>query len=220
MNRIERYQEFRKILSTAKYDINNIKNKFDTWYFDDKYTFNICPGGRYGGNSNIILEYFYGNRPYEGIRDMGAKGFVRKLLVEHGVTVLYQRDDRGYISCLLYPAGSENLSQIEDFIFLDIQISPEKLTKKMLKKHFKYFMSYMHTTSLDGNPSWIDKLRVFWIKFNNPIAIDKKIHRPLRNKIFLDILKYALTVGLSGFILLLLQLFLNDISPSIEIYYL
>lgn len=205
MTRNERYAAFKKMLTSAHNDIKNIEKNFGSDFFRKVYTFYITPRGRYGGDNETIFEYFYGNRPYEGIQYIRKNNIIRKLCRESGATMLYHRHDDGYVSCQLFPAQSENMSQIEDSIFLHMHISPEKLTKKLLEKHFKCFLSYMKVTSLDGNPGWYDKFIVIFIRLKNHTIVNGKHHPPKMNQYIYEIIKFSLTVGLSGFILFIIQ---------------
>lgn len=211
MNRTERYAEFSKFQATGKEIIEGLESKYGS-IFSKYYSFCITPKGRYGGNDKTIFEYFYGKRFYDRT--------VRRVLVECGATMLYQRHDDGYVSCLLYPAKPENMSRIEDFIFLNRHLSPQKITTKLLEKHFKYFISYMKVTSLDGSPSLWDRFKIWRLMLCNQTVPDGKA-MPIKIISYISsIIKFGLTVGLSGFILYLIQLFFPNPTPTISIYYL
>ena len=210
VNRFERYNSFSDMMSYASSCIKYLEEKYGFEFFKKAYSFYTVPGGRYGRSDKTIFEYFYGNRIYQS-RSYAYNGkLMRKLCTEIGTTILYQCHDDGYVSCQLFPAKSENMSPIEDCIFLEMYISPEKITDYLLEKHFKYFLSYMQVTSLDGSPTLFDKLKIWWIRFNNPSIVNNIFYPPKRNKVFGGVLKFVLTVGMSGFVLFFLQKFFED----------
>lgn len=200
MAREERYRAFEDFLTSGKAMIDDIEKKYGSEDFRRLYVFYAVPRGRNGGNDNTIFEYFYGNRPYDKAEHAYFK--------EQGATLLYSRGDDGYVSCQLYPAKSERRSQLEDFIFLQMHLSPQKLSKSILKKHFKYFLSYMKTTSLDGNPSFLDMARVKWIKLTKYIYQDNLLQPPRWRTAFFKMCKllwpFIVAIG-GGLILILIQ---------------
>lgn len=210
--RLVRYEAFSDFQRTGKEIIEDLEKKYGAIFFSDIYTFCVTPHGRDGGKDRTIFEYFYGKRPFDG---NSTRHFV-----ECGATMLYQRHDDGYVSCLLYPASSENMRRMEDFIFLKRHLLPQKLTKRLLRRQFKYFISYMQVTSLDGSPTWRDRFTIARLMLTKPTVRDGKFVPITLITCIWEVIKFTCTVGLSGFLLYLIQLYFQMPSPTISIYYL
>lgn len=198
--RQEKYKEFENFSQSINKLFDNIASSDpDNENFNRYYTLCICPGGRNGGMDHRIAEIFYGHRPYD--REETIEG--KKLLTEWGATLLYQRTDAGSVICTLGPAGTSYYSQPEDAIVLEYVDDPSDLRSKV-NSHWHHFISYMKCTSLDGNPSFTDKLRVYKLRLLHDTIVDHKLQG---KKIisFLEVIgRYVATVWLSGFLLFLL----------------
>ena len=59
----------------------------------------------------------------------------------------------------------------------------------------------MAVTCLEGKPTFCDKARVFCIRLNNHLVIDEEVQIIVFLKWLGEVLKFVLTVGLSGFLL-------------------
>jgi len=166
-----------------------------------------------------LPEVFYGNRIFDSIKVRQGFQLKDELLSEHGAVLEYYLIDNGNVFVSLKPAKTKNFSANEDFIMIDIIDKTKKLNKiSVIKKHWKYFISYMKVTSLEGNPRIIDKFRVWKLRLLKTIyrdnkALEKKLYAALKT-----VFKFILTVGLSGFILVLLSTFQSNKSkdPIIE----
>ena len=163
--RLDRIDEFDKFK-------NNAERIFDALSKSDKsharlnplFSLCVCPGGRHGGLDEKRIEVFYGNRPI-GEKKTITKDFDVQITLEiaHGATLFYLRTDHGHVVCNLYPAKSENQRPREDFILLDYIKDPAQLEHRA-KSHWKMFISYMEATCIDGNPTFTQKCRVFYLK--------------------------------------------------------
>lgn len=153
-----------------------------------------------------VISYF-GNRAYETVfRDQSLTN-----LSESGASIYFEKGDDGYVTIKLFPAEAANYGQKEDFVILEKKLDPKSLMKKgTLKKYWKFFIAYMEVTSLDGSPSVIHLLTVNYLRYFKPLIIEKKYHRKKFTKHFLDITRFSLTVGLSGFLLFILTYFFNN----------
>lgn len=170
---------------------------------DSLYSFYVSPGGRFGGINNKIVDIFYGNRPFNIVRTLNN---TKKLERASGATLSYQLTDDGYVLCTISPAFSENLHRPEDFIILDRAKNPSRLIKKT-RWHWRFFQAYMESTCLDGNPSMTQKLYMVYLSCFKKYVIDDTLQKRKSTKFFCDMTKYALTVGLSGFIILAVSWF-------------
>lgn len=172
---------------------------------DDFFTLNICPGGRSGGLSKRIIEVYFGNRPYDSVTEIGPNaGLINRLEFAYGAMLAYFRTDEGHVVCHLYPAGTDNQKAIEDCILLDQLADPRQL-KKVARSHWKSLVAYMEATSIDGSPSLLQTLRVAYLRnFKRCIVESKVLDRKVATAAR-EVLKWVVTVGLSGSVLLLIS---------------
>lgn len=198
-NRYAAFEQFYKESNTLfKKYANNPKSK----RLDSLYSFYVRPGGRFGGYNKKIIDIFYGYRPFNIVKTLD-NDFRIKIKAERasGATLSYQQVDDGCVLCTISPAFSENFHYPENFILLDIIKDPSSLTIKS-KWHWRFFQAYMESTCLDGNPSMIQKLHMVYLRCFKKYVIDGTLQKRKSTKFFCDMMKYALTVGLSGFIIL------------------
>jgi len=177
--------------------------------FERIYMVHVCPGSRAGGNNNRVVEIFWGSRGFETI----TLGNSWKSLTEYGATLLYERDDSGFVMISLYPAGTENRKPIESSISLKLWVDPIKLKdEKFLKKHWKDLMAYMECTSLDGNPTFWQRQRISYLRYFRHLVIDNK-WTPTKFSAFIKgVLKVVVAACFSGAVLIYL---INDMTqPS------
>jgi len=106
-----------------------------------------------------------------------------------------------YITISIYPAYTEYRKPIETSITIYSWLDPKKLNNRnFINSLWNDFMSYMEYTSLDGKPTFKQKLRISYLRNLKHLTIGSNWF-PTKSSIFCkDILKYVLTVGLSGFI--------------------
>lgn len=182
--------------------------------FERLYMLYVCPGSRAGGNNNRIVEVFWGSRPFETI----TQGNSWKSLSEYGATLLFERDDSGFVMISIYPAGTENKKPIESSISLKLWIDPIRLkSNSFLKSLWKDFMAYMECTSLDGNPTYKQRLRVSWLRYFKHTVV-KKTWLPTKFSGFTkDLIKWVLTVGLSGVIIYVMTILSQPNTTESEI---
>lgn len=182
--------------------------------FQNIYMLNICPGSRAGGTNNRVVEVFWGSRPFETI----TQGRNWTALTEYGATLLYERDDSGFVIVSIYPANTDNRKPIESSITLDIWLDPIKLKdKSFLKKHWNDLMAYMESTSLDGNPTFLQRQRVSYLRTFKNLVVDNK-WTPTKFSVFVrEVFKWVLTVGLSGIIIYVLTQLTQPKTTETEI---
>jgi hypothetical protein len=200
--RLERRNDFDEFYNSANNTFINFRDN-DTCAekFERIYMLSICPGSRAGGNNNRIVEVFWGSRPFETI----TQGNSWKALTEYGATLLFERDDSGFVMISIYPAGTENKRPIESSISLKLWIDPIKLkSKSFLKSMWNDFMAYMECTSLDGNPTIWQRLRISYLRNFKHLVVDNKWQPTKFIEFSKDLIKWVLTVGLSGIIIYVL----------------
>jgi len=212
--RQDRRNDFDEFFTTAVTTFTEFRdNDRHAEKFQNIYMLNICPGSRAGGTNNRIVEVFWGNRPFETI----TQGRSWKALTEFGATLLYERDDNGFVIISIYPAYTDSRKQLESIITLEIWLDPIKLKdKSFLKKNWNDLMAYMECTSLDGNPTFFQRQRISYLRTFKNLVIDNK-WIPTRFSVFTkEVLKYVLTVGLSGFIIYLVTLLNQPMNEKTE----
>lgn len=214
--RNKRFDAFEKFYNQAKDIFEPYKTKGEREeYFQALYELCVCPGSRMGGRESRIVEFFWGNRLFdknEGLSQDGRRSI--HFESEAGATMFFFKNDDGYVSIQMYPAHTEHRSPIEDFIFWRMEVDPSRLLDKRFQDCcWRAFMAYMEVTSIDGAPTFWQRIRVWYYRNFKHVVIDKK-SVPLR---FLGFFKkvgtWVLTVGFSGLVIFLLQLWLSP-NPS------
>ena len=149
-----------------------------------------------------MVEVFWGSHPVKRIEKKNGL----KLLTEDGVTMLFHLLPNGHVTITLYPAKTEVMRPLEDCIMLHRFIKATWLLKeKNQKSLWRDFMAYTECTSLIGTPSFWQKLRISWLKYSRPLCVEG-IQQPIKGLQHLQkIVTFALTVGLSGFLLVAVQ---------------
>ncbi|CAA2145137.1 hypothetical protein MBLL_04259 [Methylobacterium bullatum] len=183
------------------------------------YGFALAPGGRDGGGDRRVVEVFYGTRHLEGRTEYVSRDGLpprrhHRSVGEWGATLEYQRMDNGTVLCTLSPAGSENFRRHERTVFVEwIRATDRLRSKAMLERHWRLLASYMEVTSLEGEPTLTDRLRVGWVLFTRSRIVGKEYDAaPVRVWIW-RLLTFAATVGLSGFLLALVQWIFSAPNP-------
>ncbi|OOO29131.1 hypothetical protein BTE54_17655 [Agrobacterium sp. YIC 4121] len=186
------------------------------------YGFLISPKGRAGGIDDRTVDVFYGQRPFESVKELvhqdgNLPSLRRRLLVERGASLTYQRGDNGAVIVTLAPAITENFRQQESAIVLDLMTDPSPLrappwlvVPPRIESHWRCLMSYLQCTSIDGDPTLGDRLRLGWLRWTKPLIIEEQLAPPRWRSFALQIIAWVLTVGLSGTVLFGLQWYFRD----------
>lgn len=126
------------------------------------------------------VEIFYGKRPVKNfhyLRDARLRYEWREV-TETGAAMLYSQGEDGVVSVFLYPAFTDKMGPAEDAILLERFVDVAPLTGRgSLERHWRAFRAYAEVTSLDGEPTLADKLRVAWMRFTRPLARDGRLNR-------------------------------------------
>jgi hypothetical protein len=218
MTRIEKYAEFEKFWNAAKEIFNALKDEDPRANrYSKMFSFYSVPGGAMGGTDQTLVEVFFGQRPLYQTKTLepNAQGLPERRTntqTERGAYLRYQRTDAGRVICTLHPAITKNLGidlvPREDFIVLDVISNPSSLFAKALQKsHWRAFISYMECTNVDGEPNVLDKIRVSYLRFIKTLGMDQRLQEKRIWAASGAIVRFALTVGLSGFLLTLIAYF-------------
>lgn len=216
---IKKYEnDFREFYNNANEIFGKLqKSDSSSQFFKDTCSFHVCPGSRAGGNNPDVVEIFWGAHPVKRI----DKKNNFKLVTEDGVTLMFYLLPDGHVTITLYPAKNELMRPIEDCIIVYRHVKANWLLKaNNMKPLWHYFMAYTECTSLIGTPSIWQKLRIFWLKYTRTLYVGD-VQQPIRGLQHLrKIVTFALTVGLSGFLLVSIQQCqketVEDYSPLIK----
>lgn len=160
-----------------------------------------------GGQDPRLVEVFYGRRPVDRVlehnhSEVGLPTSRLRISSEAGATLSYQRTERGNVLCILSPAQSEGFKGREDLIVLaDLREPSKLLAPQVIDGHWRSLISYFECTALDGAPTLIDRIRVGWLRYTRWTATDGKSAPPAGMQQIGSIVKWSVSVGLSGAIL-------------------
>ncbi len=213
--RIERIKSFERFNNDAKELFEGYaKSDKDNSRLNGLFSLCICPGGRDGGLNEKQVEVFYGRRPIGSTTITGSNFQTKtKLEIAYGATLEYFRTDDGRVICYLYPACSENQRPIESAIIFDYIKEPSDLTR-ISARHWKFFIAYMESTCIDGNPRLIHKIRIFYLRNFKKSIVKDTVQQSLFWGLTKEISKYVLTIGLSGFLILAFTIIKGNIDSA------
>jgi hypothetical protein len=225
--RIERYQRFQEFLNESSKTFAEIaREDEDHEFYDREYGLCIVPGGWNGGVDRRVLEVFYGARPYEAYSNQpavkreetsGGGATSGGFFTESGARLVYGLTAKGTVNCTLIPAQAQGAKSSENAIMLNRGVEPgELLEGKLPRKHWRSFMAYMKVTSLDGDPSQLDKLHVLYMRFTKLRYVNEKVSLPMWLVGGNQILKSIFTVALSGALLTVITLCLSDNTVRLD----
>lgn len=167
--------------------------------FERLYNLCIAPGSRAGGTNNRVVDVFWGSRPFETI----TLGRTWKALSEYGATLLFERDDTGFVIISIYPANTDNRKPIESRIYLKLWVDPIKLkSSSYLKSLWKNFNAYMECTSLDGNPTRLQRLRISYLRNFKYLVVNEKFTPTKFSGFLKGVFKLVLAACFSGAVLI------------------
>ena len=182
--------------------------------FETIYKLYVCPGSRAGGNNKRVVEIFWGSIQLETI----TLGNTWKTLTEFGATLLFECDDNGFVMISIYPSGTDNRKPIESSISLKLWVDTIRLKdKSFLKSLWNDFMAYMECTSLDGNPTLLQRLRISYLRNFKHLVVDNKWLPTKFSEFCRDVFKWVLTVGLCGLINYILTLMTQSKTTETEL---
>ena len=174
----------------------------------EPFQFYVSPGGVTGVDRKLV-QIHYGQRAVDVSEslDENLRPMVR-LEAEVGAGLLYKRTANGGVKCLLYPARTESKPIDEEMLLLKQLDDPTKLRRKA-RKHWRALVAFMHCTSLDGEPTRTQRFRTWHLRCFRARYVDGTRKRSRATSLLLCLGKYTLTVGLSGFVILLVTWMLS-----------
>jgi hypothetical protein len=113
-----------------------------------------------------------------GSRSMFRKNPQGSVAVEKGLTLLYTLGPSGQVAVVLYPAISDLSRPIEEYIFLGLGFQTAYQLHTRLRSDIADLVAYGYVTSLDGDPTIREKLRVWWLRQMKPMQVDGIFTKP------------------------------------------
>lgn len=213
IKRFNRYEQFNDFAEHAEHVFKQfLKETPSAKRFDDFFMLNVWNDKNHPKNNVTYVNVAFGSRPLTVSHH--NKGF--SSTVEEGARLTFYRMETGQVTITLYPAKTESRKPLEDAIVLSECIDPKDLSDdKKLKKYWKYLVSYMECTTIDGNPTFSQKRRISRLRYVKHLIINN-VYQPTtkRAERWQDIKKFILTVGLSGFLFYIIQFCYNLINPD------
>ena len=210
-NRYRRIKDFEKLKKISRVVFEDcLSNNKSHSRLKDLFSFYVVENGRNGGIDHRRLDVFYGNRPYDESTQADENGkLINVLDTAYGASLVYTRTDEGQVFCQLFPARTKKQGPIEDCIIIGLVKEPHKLIAKA-NLHAKYLVSYMAATCIDGKANFWQKITVSYLWTVKQNIIDGTIRDRKIWIYFKRFLIFILTVGCSGFVLLLVNHYLKD----------
>jgi len=203
VNVIEKRQAYETFLKKSK----GIFRKFhgsgpENLKLRNIYAFCIAPGSASGGIDTRILEVFYGSRPANSYPVIQGFRVNRKIVIEYGARLQYFQLDDGNVMVSIIPARTDNMGPIEDEIIIDYIGNVKKISNyHYVRKHWEYFIAYMNQTCLAGRKTIKSRIMGLILHTCKENVIAKKINQRKIVVAAKRIFQFALSIGLSGFLL-------------------
>ena len=170
----------------------------------------ICPKGANGGLSNNLVEVFFAMKYHSWHKHVGENFKISdKANIIYGARLEYRLTDNGNVYIILTPSHTDSFKPLEDGILLDVVNEPRKL-ENIAKKHWKYLLSYMKVTDVDGQANIFDIFMVAYLRGTKRYFKNGKSQTRKMQNWFSFVAKWVVSVGLSGLIIFLTTLHLSQ----------
>ncbi|MGF1765737.1 hypothetical protein [Aliivibrio kagoshimensis] len=170
----------------------------------------ICPKGAMGGLDDKLIEVFFEMKYHSWSKKVGKHfDLTNQANLIYGARLEYRLTDNGYVLCILTPSRTDSFKPAEDGILLEIIKQPNKLETKA-KKHWKYLLSYMRVTDVDGQASVFDCVKVSYLRYVKRCFKDGKSRPRNVANAFKSISQWVVSVGLSGLLIFITTFYIND----------
>lgn len=207
----QRYIAFEEFCNTAYRKIMPLALADKGVAYFSPYDFRINRGGLEGGWDQKSVTVMFGNRFFEvtqGEPQVLSGESKRRQIVhsENGAHLRYQRDARGEVLCLLFPATRDNETPLVSMILLDRFKDATPLSSdRVLKRHIRCLAAYMAHTSVVGSPTLLQQLTYARIRHWKPHASGGVVRRSSAWRFAGKLLTWFVTVGCSGLVLFAMQ---------------
>lgn len=207
LQRLNRYTLFDNFAEKANETFMRFLNKDErAKSFHDSYLLSIWNDKQHAKNNVTYVNIAFGSRSL--IVSHHNQGY--NTISEQGARLCFYRMENGFVSISLFPAQTDNRRPEEESIMLHDYVDPHKLgDNKFLKSCWKSLMAYMEYTAIDGRPSFCQKRKVARMRYNRHLVIDGKYQPTRRSVVWQNRWNFLMTVGLSGFLVALLQIGYN-----------
>jgi hypothetical protein len=116
----------------------------------------------------------------------------KRMDVENGAHLVYSLGATGIAAAILYPARSDGAAVKEKYMVLGFW-KPEHLAEQ-IEGHLQLLVAYQYVTSIDGQPTFSERLKVRWLRLVCLREINGQ--QSVATKVFLDYLAGMATRGL------------------------
>jgi hypothetical protein len=118
-------------------------------------------------NLNAIT--FYAGQHGMGIRedkqDFNTGKTSLNIPTERSGELSFLQTPSGEVIVIVFPSSSELISQVDPYIVLKVFKRPCDIKEKYVHKAVRFYLRYLLITSYVGNPTIIDKIRIWRYKF-------------------------------------------------------
>ncbi len=162
------------------------------------------PEERAASAADSVVEVFYGPRTLPHLKETRSDAARAHwpAAVETGATLLYAQGADGVVTVFLYPAQTDRCLAAEDAILLGRYADVTPLTGRgTLEAHWRALRSYAETTSLDGEPTLLDRLAVRWLRFTRPRIVDNRRQPIAAATVALQIVGGGIAIALAAVLL-------------------
>lgn len=171
------------------------------------YSFDVLPGGSQGGSDIDLLEVKFGNAVI-GVEDRQSAS-PKSFRFERGARLNYTLQLNGNVVVTLHDAGLDRDTH-HQILILETVTGAAQLTPSRLKRHLRALGARMAASTLDRAITPGERLRDAWLRLTcwrillGPQGVISE-HRPVWMSAAATIVQWALTVGLSGALLAVVQ---------------
>ena len=196
--RFERNADFEKFGESAGAIFNRLMSESDGYLQLEKiYSFFVT--------RDTCINVCYGKKQYTvAMGDQSGNSINTR--TESGAQLRIYANDFGFVQVQLFPAETQFFKHKEEFILLYASLDPKCLLKPVFQRRLmRRLNSYMAVTCLDARPTICDKSRVARLRIIKLLCVGGKLQQRRLLTWLGSIFKYVLTVGLSGFLLLVIE---------------
>ena len=115
-----------------------------------------------------------------GRRATGRLTVEGEMAWETGAALVYSFGPTGWVAAMLYPPESPVARVHEDFIYLHLKPASTSKLRKRLHRDLRDLVAYEEVASLDGDPTWAQRLRIWWLRYKSRLQIKGETTAPRR----------------------------------------